>query len=89
MTDSKQLFQVAGSLLGHKEDNQLSEATSDSALAGEFASFFHDKIDNIRSRFNSIQPYKPNEKCNIPLLRKFTPVSARQLEKTTRHHAHS
>ena len=82
MTDSKQLFQLVGSLLGHKEDNPLPEATSDSALAEDFASFFHDKINNIRSRFNNIQPYKPNEKCNIPLLRKFTPISARQLEKT-------
>ena len=82
MTDSKQLFQLPGSLLGRKEDNPLPEATSDSALAEDFASFFHDKINNIRSRFNNIQPYKPNEKCNVPLLRKFTPISARQLEKT-------
>ena len=81
-TDSKQLFQLLGSVLGHKEDNPLPEATSNSALAEDFASFFHDKIDNIRSRFNNIPPYKPNEKCNIPLLRKFAPVSARQLEKT-------
>ena len=81
-TDSKQLFQLVGSLLGCKEDNPLPEATRDSALAEDFASFFHDKINNIRSRFNNIQPYKPNEKCNIPLLTKFTPISARQLEKT-------
>ena len=77
MTDSKQLFQIVGSLLGHKEDNPLPEATSDSALAEDFASYVYDKINNIRSRFNNIQPYKPNEKCNIPLLRKFTPISAR------------
>ena len=82
MTDSKQLFQLVGSLLGHKEDNPLPEATSNSAVMEDFASFFHDKIDNIRSRFNNIPPYKPNEKCNIPLLKKFAPVSARQLEKT-------
>ena len=82
MTDSKQLFQLVGSLLGHKEDNPFPEATSDSAPAEDFASFFHDKINNIRSRFNNIQPYKPNEKCNVQLLRKFTPISARQLEKT-------
>ena len=81
-TDSKQLFQLVESLLGHKEDNPLPEATSNSAVVEDFASFFHDKIDNIRSRFNNIQPYKPNEKCNVPLLRKFAPVSARQLEKT-------
>ena len=83
-TDSKQLdlFQLVGSLLSCKEDNLLPEATSNSALVEDFASFFHDKIDNIRSRFNNIQPYKPNEKYNVPLLRKFVPASARQLEKT-------
>ena len=61
MTDSKQLFQLVGSLLGHIADNPLPEASSDSALAEDFASFFHDKIHNIRSRFNNKQPYKPNE----------------------------
>ena len=81
-TDSKQLFQLVGTLPGHKEDNPLPEATSNSALAEDFASFFHDKIDNIQNRFNNIQPYKPNEKYNVPLLRKFTPRSARQLERT-------
>ena len=81
-TDSRQLFQLVGSLLGRKEENPLPEATSDSILAEEFAGFFHDKIDNIRSRFNTTAPYKPEEKCDVPLLNKFTPISAIQLEKT-------
>ena len=85
-TDSKQLFQLVKTLLGCKEDNPLPEATSDSALAEDFASFFHDKIDNIWSRFDNIQPYKPNEKCNVPLLRRFAPISARQLERTIKCH---
>ena len=80
-TDSRQLFQLVGSLLGCKEENPLPEATSDSILAEEFAGFFHDKIDNIRSRFNTTAPYKPEEKCDVPLLNKFTPISAIQLEK--------
>ena len=65
-TDSRQLFQLVGSLLGHKEENPLPEATSDSILAEEFAGFFHDKIDNIRSRFTTTAPYKPEEKCDVP-----------------------
>ena len=76
-TDSKQLFQLVGSLLGCKEENPLPEATSDSILAEEFAGFFHDKIDNIRKT-----PYKPEGKCDVPLLNKFTPISQMQLEKT-------
>ena len=81
-TDSRQLFQLVGSLLGRKEENPLPEATSDSILAEDFASFFHEKIDNIRSRFNNIAPYKPEVKSDVPLLSKFTPISAIQLEKT-------
>ena len=80
--DSRQLFQLVGSLLGHKEDNPLPETTSYSALEEDFVSFFHDKIDNIRSRFKDIQPYKPDEKCNVPLLHKLAPISAKELEKT-------
>ena len=58
-TDSRQLFQLVGTLLGHKEENPLPEANSDSVQAEEFAGFFHDKIDNIRSRFSTTVPYKP------------------------------
>ena len=78
--DSRQLFQLVGNLLGCKEDNPLPETTSDSALAEDFASFFHNKIYNIRTRFKDIQPYKPDEKCNVPLLCKFAPISAKELE---------
>ena len=45
--DSRQLFQLVGNLLGCKEDNPLPETTSDSVLVEDFASFFHDKINNI------------------------------------------
>ena len=81
-TDSRQLFQLVGALLGCKEENPLPEATSDSILAQEFADNFHDKIDNIRSRFNTTTPYKPEEKCDVPLLNRFMPISAIQLENT-------
>ena len=74
--DSKQLFQLVGNLLGCKDDNPLPETTSDSALAEDFASFFHDKIDK------DIQPHKPDEKCNVPLPHKFTPISAKELQET-------
>ena len=80
--NSRQLFQLVRSLLGQKEDNPLPETTSESALAEDFASFFHDKIDNIRCRFKDIQLYKPDDKCNVPLLHRFTPISAQELERT-------
>ena len=79
---SRQLFQLVGNLLGCKEDNPLPETTSNSALVEDFASFFHNKINNIRTRFKDIQPYKPDEKCNVPLLCKFTPIWAKELGRT-------
>ena len=48
----------------------------------DFANFFHDKI-NIRTRLIDIPPYKPNEKHNVSLLRKFTLILAKELEKTS------
>ena len=81
-TDSKQLFQLVGALLGRKEENPLPEANSDSILAENFASYFHEKIDNIRSRFTTITPYRPEERSEVPLLDEFTPISEMQLEKT-------
>ena len=39
-------------------------------------------MNNTRTRFKDIQPYKPDEKCNIPLIHKFAPISAKELEKT-------
>ena len=81
-TDSKQLFQLVGALLGHKEENPLPEAISDSILAEDFASYFHEKIDNIRSRITTITPYRLEERSEVPLLDKFTPISEMQLEKT-------
>ena len=65
-TDSKQLFQLVGALLGRKEENPLPEANSDSILAEDFASYFHEKIDNIRSRFTTITPYRPEERSEVP-----------------------
>ena len=39
VTNSRQLFQLVGSLLGCKEENPLPEATSDSILAEELQAF--------------------------------------------------
>ena len=54
--DSKQIFQLVENLLGKKEDNPLPDATSDSAPAEDFAIVFPDKIDNICTRFEDIEP---------------------------------
>ena len=71
-TDSRQLFQLVGNLLGKKEDNPLPDITSNSALAEDFASFLLDKIDNIHTTFNTIVPYKLLPREDVPIFRKFS-----------------
>ena len=58
-----------------KEDNPLPDDTSDTALAEDFASFFLDKIVNIHTRLNTIEPYKPQPREEVPIFMKFAPVT--------------
>ena len=56
-------------------------STSNSQLAEEFAEFFHTKLEKIREKFKNFEPYQPKQ-LDVPLLRKFAPVTTSQLEKT-------
>ena len=80
---SRQLFKLVGNLLGKNDKNPMPLSTSSSHLAEEFTEFFHTKIETIREKFKDIGPYQPRQ-LDVPLLRKFTPVTTSQLEKTIR-----
>ena len=56
---------------------------SNSQIADEFAELFHTKIERIREKFRDIEPYQPRH-LDAPLLRKFTPITTSNLEKTIR-----
>ena len=79
--DSKKLFRIVSSLLGRKEDNPMPLGKTDSQLAEDFATFFLNKIDKIRHKFQGIEPYQPRQ-LDTPQLENFAPVTTRQLKKT-------
>ena len=79
--NSKKLYQFITKLTGQNKSNPLPAATSDEHLADEFATYFLEKILNIRKLFDGIPNYKPTP-INIPLLNKFSMLSETQLYKT-------
>ena len=56
-------------------------STSNSQLSEQFVEFFHTKIEKIREKIKDTEPYQPRQ-LDVPLLRKFAPVTTSQLEKT-------
>ena len=53
--DSKTLFQIANTLLHKQNNTSLPSHTSPSQLADRFASYFTDKIDNIRKDLSDVK----------------------------------
>ena len=79
--NSKKLFRIVNSLLGRKEDNPMPLGKMDSQLTEDFATFFLNKIDRIRDKFQGIELYKPRQ-LDTPQLEKYASITTRQLEKT-------
>ena len=78
--DFKQPFRALDSMLGNKNENQLTTGTTNSQLAEDFPDFFLNKIDRIREEFTNIPAYQPNE-IDTPKLKNVTPRTQSQLEK--------
>ena len=58
-------------------------SASNSQLAEEFEEFFHSTIEKNREKFKDIQPYQTRH-LDVPLIRKFMPITTSELEKTIR-----
>ena len=78
--NSKQLFSIVEGLLGNTKENPLPPGRTSSQLAEEFADFFLNKIQRIREKLKDTPAYQPTQ-LDIPQLRKFTPVTKKQLWK--------
>ena len=76
--NSKKLYQLITNLTGQNKSNPLPASTSIEHLADEFASYFLEKICNIRKLFDGIPNYKPTP-TNTPLLYKFSTLPESQL----------
>ena len=55
--NSKKLYQLITNLTGQNKSNPLPTSTSDEDLADEFATYFLEKICNIRKLFEGIPNY--------------------------------
>ena len=78
--NSKKLYQLITNLTGQNKSNPLPTSTSDEDLADKFATYFLEKICNIRKLFDGIPNYKPTP-TNTPPLNKFSTLSESQLYK--------
>ena len=57
------------------------EGQTDGILAEEFANFFLEKIVNIQNEFIGIDKFKPSTNEQVPLLKKFSPLSCNDVHK--------
>ena len=71
---SQMLFQIFHQLTKGQHDNPLPDCLSHEELANNFADFFIDKIEKIRSQFQQSRPYTPpSQKCKN--ITQFRPIS--------------
>ena len=59
----------------------MPEGQTNVKLAEEFATFFLEKIKNIRDKFTGNEEFKPFTNEQVPLLRKFSPLSCSEVHK--------
>ena len=69
-----------------KDEHAMPPSTSNSQLVEEIMEYFNTKIEENRKMFKDIEPYQPRQ-LDVPLLRKFTPVTTSQLEKDNQRNA--
>ena len=79
--DTRKLFQVINTLTGSNPENPMPECDNDQQLADEFAEFFAEKIDRIKSDLDHYLEYIPDHK-DVPVMDKFLPISQEEITKT-------
>ena len=76
--DCKKLFRLVNKILGKENSNPMPAARKPDQLCEDFTTFFKGKIDKIRERFISIDPYQPSQ-LDTPQLERFAPVTSSKL----------
>ena len=64
-----------------KGPNPIPEGKTDAQLAGEFASFFLNKIEKIRLQFQNTDQYIPEVNTSVPRLCELQPLTDEEIEK--------
>ena len=61
--------------------NPMPEGKTDAQLAGEFATFFLNKIEKIRLQFKNTDEYIPEVNASVPKLHELQPLTDEEIEK--------
>ena len=67
-------------LTGKNTENPLPESENKEKLSNEFTEYFLEKVQIIRSELDQHPKYQP-DKCNVPKLTKFCPMSDKEILK--------
>lgn len=81
--NQKELFRIVGTLLDKENETRLPSYTNTSELANNFALFFKNKIEKIRTGFTTIAPTSNETKDDIATLEQLIEVTAEELRKLT------
>ena len=79
--DTKKLFHLVNSITMSKAPNPMPEGKTDAQLAGEFATFFLNKIEKIRLQFQNTDQYIPEVNASVPRLHELQPLTNEEIEK--------
>ena len=77
--DTKKLFSLVNNLTSSKYSNKMPEGQTDSILAKEFPTFFHEKIKNICDKFTGTEEFKPASNEQATTLKNFSPLSCNEV----------
>ena len=79
-SDSRALYRTVAGLIGSTKSKPLPESTSDVHLAGEFAHYYYDKIDTIRSELEHHPLYEPPHR-DVTQFKNFTAMDDEKVSK--------
>ena len=79
--EMKQLFHLVNNITMSRAPNPMSEGKSDVQLTTEFASFFLNKIEEIRRQFQNADQYIPEVNASVPKLHELQPLTEEEIEK--------
>ena len=80
-TGTKNLYKIIMELTGQNKKNPLPESTTDQQLAEDFATFFLNKIQNIRKLFKGMHKYTPKPN-GTPHLEGFSTLTDEEIYET-------
>ena len=77
----KQLFHLVNNITMNRAPNPMPEGKSDTQLTTEFASFFLNKIEEIRHQFQNADQYIPEVNASVPKLHELQLLTEEEIEK--------